>query len=248
MSKKELYREELRKMAKKDLDDYLLKNSGLPGRRGNIELGQAFALEGDREDFERYLEYNPDIAPVNSPGEFLAFCGVLGYGRLLSEGDDGFFQPLRTYARDPRWRIREAVAMSLQMLGRTNMDHLIGEMTNWSSGSPLVQRAAAAGLCEPELLSEERYSRKTIVILDTITASIAAVPDRKSAEFIALRKGLGYCWSVAVVSNPAYGKPVFEKWLDIPDKDIRWIMKQNLAKNRLRRMDEYWVEKCLDVV
>ena len=95
MSKKVLYREELRKMAKKDWDDYLLKNSGLPGRRGNIELGQAFALEGDRVDFERYLEYKPDIAPVNSPGEFLAFCGVLGYGRLLSEGDDGFFQPLR---------------------------------------------------------------------------------------------------------------------------------------------------------
>lgn len=244
MSKKEFYREELRKIDKTDWEGYLLENSGLPGRRGNIELGQAFALEGDRVDFERYLEYKPDIAPVNTPEEFLAFCGVLGYGRLLSEGGCEHFTTLRSCAEDPRWRVREAVAMSLQMLGRTNMDCLIREMTSWSSGSPLVQRAAAAGLCEPDLLSSERHSRRVIDILDQITASVVDAPDRRAAEFAALRKGLGYCWSVAVAANPEYGKPVFEKWLKSHDRDIRWIMKQNLTKNRLRRMDEDWVEKC----
>lgn len=248
MTKAENYRAELRNTDKKEWDEYLLKNSGLPGRRGNIELAQAFALEGDRENFERYLEYKPEVAPVNSPEEFLAFCGVLGCGRLLSEGDDLQFQRLRACARDPRWRVREGVAMALQMKGRIDMDRLIVEMDVWSKGEPLVQRAAAAGLCEPDLLSGQRYSRKTLDILDRITGSIITLPDRKSAGFIALRKGLGYCWSVAVAANPEYGKPIFEKWLANRDKDIRWIMKQNLSKNRLRRMDEDWVEKWLNAI
>jgi hypothetical protein len=32
-----------------------------------------------------------------------------------------------------------------------------------------------------------------------------------------------------------------EKWMVHPDKDIRWIMKENLKKNRLVRMDAEWV-------
>jgi hypothetical protein len=32
-----------------------------------------------------------------------------------------------------------------------------------------------------------------------------------------------------------------EKWLVSPDQDICWIMKENLRKARLRRMDSHWV-------
>jgi hypothetical protein len=35
-----------------------------------------------------------------------------------------------------------------------------------------------------------------------------------------------------------------EKWLADPDKDVRWIMRENLKKNRLVRMDADWVEQC----
>jgi hypothetical protein len=38
------------------------------------------------------------------------------------------------------------------------------------------------------------------------------------------------------------GKPLMEKWLANPDSDIHWIMRQNLQKNRLVRMDAAWVE------
>jgi hypothetical protein len=57
---------------------------------------------------------------------------------------------------------------------------------------------------------------------------------------------LGYCWSVAVAALPIDGKALMEKWLVNPDKDVQWIMKENLKKNRLRRMDEHWVELWLD--
>jgi predicted NAD/FAD-dependent oxidoreductase len=63
---------------------------------------------------------------------------------------------------------------------------------------------------------------------------------------VALRKGLAYCWSVALVANPESGKQMMEKWLEDSDKDIRWIMRENLKKNRLIRMDFAWVQVCLE--
>jgi hypothetical protein len=46
---------------------------------------------------------------------------------------------------------------------------------------------------------------------------------------------------VAVVALPDAGKPLMEKWLASPDPDIRWIMRENLKKNRLVKMDAAWV-------
>jgi hypothetical protein len=80
-------------------------------------------------------------------------------------------------------------------------------------------------------------------LLDKITASLRKVQDRKSEDFMTLRKGLGYCWSVAVAALPDEGKPLMDKWLADTDKDIRWIMKENLKKNRLARVDAGWVIK-----
>jgi hypothetical protein len=242
MTKADDYRTKLRALV--DWDSYLLKESGLPGPRGNIELAQVVADEGNRQLFQRYIAYTADIAPVNSPYEFLAFCGVVGLGRLLAEGDIDLLKTLRQYASDPRWRTREAVAMALQRLGDVNMGQLIAAMSEWSQGIALEQRAAAAALCEPRLLGHAQYTRNVLGILDQITASIEQVKcDRRSEDFLALRKGLGYCWSVAVVSLPEEGKALMEKWLVKSDPDIRWIMKENLKKRRIVRMDTAWVKK-----
>jgi hypothetical protein len=125
------------------------------------------------------------------------------------------------------------------------MDRLIHEMQGWSSGSLLERRAAVAALCEPRLLTRESHARHTLDILDKITASIGDIENRRSDAFRALRKGLGYCWSVAVAAFPEAGKPLMEKWLTNTDQDVNWIMKQNLGKARLERMDCAWVERCL---
>jgi len=240
MSKKAEYQDKLRGLP--EWDAYLLNESGLPGPRGNIELAQVVANIGDRELFQRYLAYDVDIAPVNSPYEFLAFCGVLGLGSLLAEGDLSILQTLRTLALDPRWRMREGVAMALQQLGDVNMHQLIDAMQKWSMGTPLEKRAAAAAICEPRLLGEVQYARATLIILDNITTSLEQMANRRSEEFLKLRKGLGYCWSVAVIALPDEGKALMEKWLATSDKDIQWIMQENLKKNRLQRMDAQWVE------
>jgi hypothetical protein len=241
MSKVDEYREILRTLENWDL--FLLRESGLPGKRANLELAQAVADEGSEELFERYLSFDPGKAPVNSPYEFLAFCGVVGLGRLLSEGKMEILKTLRPYASDPRWRIREGVAMALQRLGRVDMDSLLWEMDQWSKGNLLEKRAAAAALCEPKLLRQGKHIERVLQILDEITTSIQSTEDRKSDEFKALRKGLGYCWSVAAVALPDEGKKMMERWFSSNDKDVLWIMKENLRKKRLTRMDAGWVEK-----
>jgi hypothetical protein len=242
MSKTDDYRKKLRQL--ENWDDYLLQKSGLPGPRGNLELAQVVANEGAAELFERYLTYSADLAPTNSPYEFLAFCGVVGLGRLLAEGQTSRLDTIRQSASDRRWRMREGVAMALQRLGDANMDLLIQEMQSWTTGNPLEQRAAAAALCEPRLLGQPEHARLVLDILDKITAGLHENEDRKNENFLALRKGLGYCWSVAVVAAPEHGKKLLEKWLAVSDEDVRWIMQENLKKKRLVRMDADWVEQC----
>lgn len=239
MSKQDDYRKTLRTL--EDWDAYLLQECGLPGPRGNIELARAVAEEGDVARFARYLAFDAERAPTNSPYEFLAFCGVLGQGKLLAEGHKEPLETLRRCASDPRWRIREAVAMALQRWGLVDMDALLDEMKGWSRGTLLERRAAAAAVCEPGLLGEAAHVEQVLDLLDSITASVLGEEDRRSDDFQALRKGMGYCWSVAVCALPEAGKAKMERWFSSVDRDVRWIMKQNLRKRRLERMDAGWV-------
>lgn len=164
-------------------EPFLLQESGLPGPRGNLELAQAVADEGNEALFQQLRAYDAALAPVNSSQEFLAFCAVLGLGRLLAEGRLDLLSTLRRCANDSRWRVREGVAMALQRWGSADMDSL------------LERRAAEAALCEPRLLSNASHALQVLHILDAITGSLLAEPDRRSADFRVLRKGLGYCWS-----------------------------------------------------
>jgi hypothetical protein len=239
MSKTNAYRGKLSSM--EDWDSFLLEQSGLPGPRGNIELAQAVAEEGGEELFRRYLTYDAQRAPANSPEEFLAFCGVLGLGRLLAEGRKDVLDDLRRHASDPRWRTREAVAMALQRWGRVDMEALLAEMVSWAEGNWLEKRAAAAALCEPDLLTEPRHVERVLEILDSVTASAQGAGERTGNDFKALRKGLGYCWSVAVAACPERGRKAMERWFRSADRDVRSIMWENLKKKRLERMDPIWV-------
>jgi GNAT superfamily N-acetyltransferase len=241
MTKNQDYRQAL--LGQKDWDSYLMGASGLPGPRGNIELAQVAADEASREQIAHWLTINAPVAPVNSPAEFLCFCGVVGLGRLIAQGETGLLKQLRIYASDSRWRTREGVAMALQRLGRVNMPGLIDEMEAWGAGSWLEMRAAAAALAEPALLDSPEDVRHVLALLDRITGAVERAADRKAEDFRTLRQGLGYCWSVVVAALPDEGKVLMEKWFYSPDPDVIWIMKENLKKKRLQRMDGAWFER-----
>jgi hypothetical protein len=238
MNKTETYRQTLRSL--KDWVPYLKKNSGLPGPRGNLELAYTVADIGTQEQFEHFLTVD---ANENTPELFVLFCGVVGLGKLAAEKPE-FFALVRRYASDPRWRIREAVPTGLQLSGDQNMDLLLNEMKKWSKGNWYEKRAAAATLAEPRLLKHEKHTKQVLQLLDKITASMETI-EPKGDAYIVLRKGMGYCWSVAVAALPDFGKPIMEKRMDSKDKDVRWVMKENLKKNRLLKIDAEWVNECL---
>jgi len=241
-SKSERYRAKLRALS--DWHRFLRSESGLPGPRGNLELAQAVAREATPRQIESLLSVPVEKAPENSSGVFLVFCGVTALGMRVASGDLSQLPRLRAYASDPRWRIREAVAIALQYFGDADIHGLLREMRRWAAGSWYEQRAAAAALCEPRLLLDPEITRKVLTILDNITRDIASRPDR-SESFKTLRKSMGYCWSVAVVACPEEGRPLMEKWLLSPSRDVRWLLKQNLSKKRLRQADPAWVTACL---
>ena len=227
----------------KELDEwvpFLMKNSGLPGPRGNLELAHAVAEEGSKQQFEQLLTFR---AEENTPEVFLIFCGVVGLGKLAAE-EPKLFDRLRGYASDPRWRIREAVATGLQLAGDQDMDLLLREMQKWSKGNWYEKRAAAATLSEPRLLKQPKHAKQVLQILDQITNSMEQANGVKDESFKVLRQGMGYCWSVAIAALPEIGKPMLEKWLNSRDQDVRWMMKENLKKNRLIKMDADWVKSC----
>jgi hypothetical protein len=245
MSKIAEYREALN--ASHDWLPYLLANSGLPGPRGNLELAQAVAELATRPQLDALLKLDQSHPPENTPETFVVFCAIKGLGKFASE-DLVVRKLLRAYARDPRWRIREAVAMSLQLWGLADIQGVIGELRGWIQSDPLEMRAVAAGLCEPALLREPGIAIETLNLLDDITRTIPTLPGHSSEAFRTLRQGLAYCWSVAVAAYPAHGKPLMEKWIEFQEKDIQWIMAENLKKNRLLKMDPAWAQRNLQKI
>jgi hypothetical protein len=239
MSKINDYRQILKKLD--DWIPFLLKESGLPGPRGNLELAYVVATEGTQKQFKQFRSFQAD---ENTPEVFLVFCGVVGLGKLAAD-EPILFDQLREYASDRRWRIREAVATGLQLVGDQDMDLLLREMQKWSHGNWYEKRAVAAALAEPRLLKQTNYAKEVLQVLDEITASMEGNQESKEEAFKVLRQAMGYCWSVVVAALPETGKPGMEMWLDSQNKDIRWMMKENLKKNRLIKMDADWVKECL---
>ena len=241
MSKRSDYREVLESLPPGEWTAYLNAESGLPGPRANLELVAAFADVAE-----------PDLVRLcaGSPDEYLALCGAVGLGRLLVEGDSDAAATLRALAGDDRWRVREGVAMALQRLGDVDMPALWALAERWVDGGPLVQRAVAAGICEPRLLHGPEDAAKAVEILDRITASVEGTDpaSRTSEQFRVLRQGLGYCWSVAAAAEPASGFGHLAKWAGSQDKDVRWIVRQNLRKARLHKADPSAAERLAAVL
>jgi hypothetical protein len=235
-----------------DQTAYLRAHSGLPGPRGNLELMQAAVDIGDESHFRNWIVLGSGSEPTD---EFIAMCGVVGLGRLAAEiileanpGDPpshllSLVEELRGFATDPRWRVREAVAMALQRVGDASPSALVEIASAWAEDGFYVQRAAVAAVSEPRLLRVREVAESAVRVVELATTLLASSFERKSDGFRVLRQALGYCWSVVVVAAPEYGRPLFEHWATSDDGDVKWIVRENLKKARLTKLDADWVER-----
>lgn len=219
----------------------LLLNSNLPGPRGNLELMYSFSKMASAQEVDKCLSYITDNLR-NSPEEFVAMCGIVGYAFVNKEKLHETVSFLRKFASHSSWRIREAVAMGIQEMTGDRLTEIMHELSGWLSGNEFEKRAVVAALCEPKLLKEKPGVSAVFSILKEITLTSFPEDGKITDGQTSLRKALGYGWSVAVVASPGEGKRFLENLAGNSNRHIRWILKENLKKNRLSVMDRKWVE------
>jgi hypothetical protein len=237
---------------REELRVFLQKNSGLPGPRGNLELAHSFAdavthMRLEDWQWEFLLELaatSASKAPVNTPKEFLPFCGLLALGALYGNGlprprRRAALAALKAAASDKRWRTREAVAQGLQLIGERDLPALREIVTDWLPESSLLEkRAIAAALAHPPILKDPELALFSLEVSRTILASVTRLDakSRKDEAFKILRQGLGYSLSVFVQHCPAEGFALMRKSAAVQDPDMAWIIRENLKKKRLSEM------------
>jgi hypothetical protein len=209
---------------------YLRANSRLPGARANLEL---LAIAGENVDKETAVAWAQRAVGAEPTDMFVIMVGLVGLGRLAAEGDEGGIELMRTRAGDHEWRIREAVAIGLQRLGRDRPERMAEIARSWATGSPLEARAAAAAVAEPPLLKSKVSVEAALDVLDAATDKAVESRDR------VLRQALGYAWSVVIAADPARGLPRFEWWEARADSDtdIAWVVRENRGKSRMKKLN-----------
>jgi hypothetical protein len=199
----------------------LVAESGLPGPRANLPLAHAAAEVLDPAEARVW---------VRGDEEYLALCAAIA---LAEHADPAALDA----AKDPRWRVREGVAQGLQRLAERDPMGFSEVLDHWRDEADLlVQRARAAAVCEPSLLTDRALAELALEVCREATAALKAAPDREAEGFRVLRQALGYCWSVAVAADPARGLAAYRDLEADPDPDVRWIAGTNRTKARLARL------------
>lgn len=236
------------------LETYLAEHSNLPGPRADLTLITVFGdliaeiVRGDDPPVERlealldgWAAMDLAAAPVNHPLEMLPACAALSYGRVGAARPDWWgdeIAKLHRAASDPRWRTREMVAFGLQQMLLADWDRTYAEMRRWlADPDQLVIRAAAAAVGDTIVLLDEERGRAALDVMGEAMRWVEAFPAarRREDDFRTLRKGLGYAVSVAVAAAPEPGFGLLRDLAASADADVRWIVRENLKKNRLAK-------------
>lgn len=199
----------------------LVAGSGLPGRCADLSLAQAAAEVVDVDEARGWL---------HDEDELLALCGALA----LASRDA---PEARAAAQDPRRRVREGVALGLQVLGERDPMRLSEVLDGWRDDlDPLVQRARVAAICDPLLLKDGALAALALEVCAEATAALRAAADRRADGVRVLRQALGHAWSMAVAADPVRGLPAFRALEDDADPDVAWIVHANRGEAGLARL------------
>ncbi len=241
------------------LEQYLTEHSALPSPRGNLELLHAFAdaigeiialpdppVERIETMLDDWAALSLEAAPVNDPREILPAAAVVAYGQAAASRFDWWdseMRKLRKAASDPRWRTREMVAAALQRMLGADWEPAYNELTCCWLGDddPLVIRAAVAAVAEPALLTDSLRGMNALSAQAQAIGWLVRLPlaRRREESVRTLRQALGYSVSVAVVPVPEAGFDLLARLAASTDSDLRWILRENLKKSRLKP----WADK-----
>jgi len=236
------------------LENYLIKNSNLPGPRMNLALAAALADTIGKfvmqpmlnvERLETMLDgWAADDADTDQPRVILPCAAMLAYGQVAASRPEWWsdeIAKLHRAAADSRWRVREMVSTALQRMLAADWSRTIAALSDWlKSDNPLIVRAAAAGVAEPPLLIDIQRGADALKVQATAVDWFAALPQsrRDEDDIRKLRKTLGFSVSVAVTAVPDAGFELLLKMAHSDNEDLRRIVRENLKKSRLQRFPE----------
>jgi hypothetical protein len=235
------------------LEFYLREQSRLPGARANLglvgEVSDELASKTTRyprqvQEVLRTLSREALTVEGNTPGEFVALCGVVSMGACAAVHLDWAFDVcdvLSRLARSPSWRVREGVAMAYQRLLAADPDVTLVYLRKLADeGDTLQQRACVAAIAEPILLQTPQMKVSALDIQAVVVRRFHDIPqsERKREDVRILRQGLGYTLSVAAAALPDAGFALLRECASWGDPDITWIIRENLKKKRLSRFTE----------
>ena len=240
------------------LKQYLIERGKLSPTYANLPLAHTFAdvigeivAAGKHESgVEKLLDgwssLSIEAVPVGSDHEILLMAAVLSYGQVAVSRHEWWqdeVAKLRRAASDGRWRVREVVAAAFQRMLDDNWDRAYVDLVGWlNDDDPLVIRGAAAAVAEPPILKDTHRGENALALQWLAIEWFIRVPaERRHDEDVrVLRQGLGFTISIAVAAVPDEGFAMLERLAAMKaDKDIQWILRENLKKNRLSK----WPEK-----
>jgi hypothetical protein len=233
---------------RRNLEQFLLANSRLPGPRANLELAADVAKETrgltTNEALNQiFYDWLKSDWPPGPAADYLPFCALMGLGGLYlgSSKTDRALIPIRfrEAANSVNWRIREAVTQALQFIGEEDVDAMMAVLNEWRANATLLeQRAMIATVAHPPILS--RYPEVVQSGLDIGNDIFERIQGldattRKSEPLKVLVKGMGFALSVLVAADPTAGFAFMRKWASDGDPDINKILAANLTKSRLSK-------------
>lgn len=259
MSKQLAYRQKLTSIldTPDEIETLLMRESGLPGPRANLELAAAFAdIVTDSASatwIPRLLRWaclHADQAPTNHPREFLPFVAVQCLGAVYPTHPPSrkrIETAMRQGANDPRWRMREACAFGLQRIGLAQPEDLLAILRDWMTSPSLLDlRAILTTLADPPLLQSPALITFALESANVALTTYTQLPDNNlpAKEAKALRKALDFAPSVFASQSPKDGFRLLEAWADLGDLTVAKVVAANLRKARLAR---YYPDEVAEV-
>jgi hypothetical protein len=151
---------------------------------------------------------------------------------------------VKSAAQDERWRIREAAAMAIQDIIDVRPEATMALLQSWIyEDSYLLHRAVAAGVAEPRFMKKRENARIALDLHKAILANVAHEANRRDPYYIVLVKGLSYTLSVVIVGIEQEGFAYLEDLLATDHPIIHKIVRENLKKKRLVRLNAENVAK-----
>jgi len=209
----------------------LMTAGGLPGTRALAALASALADECARRGkpidtlLTKMASGHADEMPGGSPMEFIPMCGVLGWG-ARGASDTKVRQHalhlLHESADDLRFRVREAVVLSLVRLGAVMGDVLVLEVESWMDGffhAALVLTA----LADPGWRNETHDAAPVVQRLHD-AAELIRHATRSSMRYPGYKALLDALRAVPAPLASRHGAAVLEevrRWTTVGNVDLR---------------------------